>query len=105
MHPPPEDRSHHPLQSLLDGDESMGDFQAGDASGIGNATNETSANNHLGVNGPASGATTPSRSGTQTPERIRFKAFPYSGENDYLIFCEHRFLSVGGGYVVNHGRH
>ena len=28
---------------------------------------------------------------------IRFKAFPYSGVNDYLIFCEHGFLSVGGG--------
>ncbi|KAG7009158.1 hypothetical protein G7Y79_00003g010260 [Physcia stellaris] len=37
------------------------------------------------------------RSGTSTPERIRFKAFPYSGINDYLIFCEQGFLSVGGG--------
>ena len=44
---------------------------------------------------PASGQT--SRSGTSTPERIRFKAFPYSGINDYMIFCEHGFLSVGGG--------
>ena len=35
--------------------------------------------------------------GTSTPERIRFKAFPYSGVNDYMIFCEHGFLSVGGG--------
>ncbi|TVY24524.1 Oxidation resistance protein, partial [Lachnellula hyalina] len=32
-----------------------------------------------------------------TPERIRFKAFPYSGVNDYMIFCETGFLSVGGG--------
>ncbi|KAF1950275.1 TLD-domain-containing protein [Byssothecium circinans] len=38
-----------------------------------------------------------SRSGTSTPERIRFKAFPYSGINDYMMFCEHGFLSVGGG--------
>lgn len=38
-----------------------------------------------------------SRSGTSTPERIRFKAFPYSGVNDYMIFCETGFLSVGGG--------
>ncbi|KAF2731089.1 TLD-domain-containing protein [Polyplosphaeria fusca] len=38
-----------------------------------------------------------SRSGTSTPERIRFKAFPYSGVNDYMIFCEHSYLSVGGG--------
>jgi TLD len=36
-------------------------------------------------------------SGTSTPERIRFKAFPYSGINDYMIFCETGFLSVGGG--------
>ncbi|KAI4109239.1 MAG: hypothetical protein L6R37_000670 [Teloschistes peruensis] len=40
----------------------------------------------------------PTTSGTSTPtERIRFKAFPYSGINDYLIFCEQDFLSVGGG--------
>ncbi|CRG88209.1 Oxidation resistance protein 1 [Talaromyces islandicus] len=38
-----------------------------------------------------------SRSGTSTPERIRFKAFPYSGVNDYMMFCETGFLSVGGG--------
>jgi len=38
--------------------------------------------------------------GTSTPdthERIRFKAFPYSGINDYMILCENHFLSVGGG--------
>lgn len=41
----------------------------------------------------------PSASGTSTPteQRIRFKAFPYSGVNDYLIFCEQSFLSIGGG--------
>ncbi|KAF2429655.1 TLD-domain-containing protein [Tothia fuscella] len=38
-----------------------------------------------------------SRSGTSTPERIRFKAFPYSGVNDYMIFCEGGYLSIGGG--------
>ena len=36
-------------------------------------------------------------SGALTPERIRFKAFPYSGVNDYLILCETGFLSIGGG--------
>lgn len=36
-------------------------------------------------------------SGASTPERIRFKAFPYSGVNDYMMLCEHGFLSVGGG--------
>ncbi|OGM43892.1 oxidative stress response protein Oxr1 [Aspergillus bombycis] len=42
---------------------------------------------------PASGRT----SGASTPERIRFKAFPYSGVNDYMMFCETGFLSLGGG--------
>ncbi|RDW73742.1 putative oxidation resistance protein 1 [Coleophoma crateriformis] len=36
-------------------------------------------------------------SGASTPERIRFKAFPYSGVNDYLMLCETGFLSIGGG--------
>ncbi|TGZ82054.1 TLD-domain-containing protein [Ascodesmis nigricans] len=31
-------------------------------------------------------------------EKVRkFRAFPYSGENDYVILCEHGFLSMGGG--------
>ena len=33
----------------------------------------------------------------QQGDSIRFKAFPYSGINDYLIHCETDFLSVGGG--------
>ncbi|KAI2839824.1 hypothetical protein CBS11232_9295 [Aspergillus niger] len=44
-------------------------------------------------NGAGSGRT----SGTVTPEQIRFKAFPYSGVNDYMMFCETGFLSLGGG--------
>ncbi|KAI9643216.1 oxidation resistance protein 1 [Ciborinia camelliae] len=39
----------------------------------------------------------PSKSGSSTPERIRFKAFPYSGINDYMMLCETGFLSIGGG--------
>ncbi|KAK4943764.1 oxidation resistance protein 1 [Elasticomyces elasticus] len=39
----------------------------------------------------------PPRSGTSTPDRIRFKAFPYSGINDFLIYCESGYLSIGGG--------
>ncbi|KAI9743338.1 MAG: oxidation resistance protein 1 [Claussenomyces sp. TS43310] len=38
-----------------------------------------------------------SHTGASTPERIRFKAFPYSGVNDYMMLCEPSFLSVGGG--------
>jgi hypothetical protein len=37
------------------------------------------------------------KSGTATPDRIRFKAFPYTGENDFTIFCQPEFLSIGGG--------
>ena len=36
-------------------------------------------------------------SGTSTPDRIRFKAFPYSGMNDFMIYCEPSYLSIGGG--------
>lgn len=28
---------------------------------------------------------------------LKFKAFPYSGDNEYFILCEQGFLSVGGG--------
>jgi TLD len=37
------------------------------------------------------------KSGASTPDRIRFKAFPYSGINDFMIYCESGYLSVGGG--------
>ncbi|KAF3927192.1 hypothetical protein ABW20_dc0104034 [Dactylellina cionopaga] len=30
-------------------------------------------------------------------ENIRFKAFPYSGINDYMVLCDHNFISFGGG--------
>lgn len=56
----------------------------------------SSNNNNLLLSLPQTQGT---NSGTSTPERIRFKAFPYSGMNDYMIFCETGFLSVGGGYV------
>lgn len=36
-------------------------------------------------------------SGASTPDRIRFKAFPYSGVNDFMIYCQRDYLSVGGG--------
>ncbi|GFN19690.1 putative oxidative stress response protein Oxr1 [Aspergillus tubingensis] len=53
----------------------------------------TSSTSGAAGNGGASGRT----SGTVTPEQIRFKAFPYSGVNDYMMFCETGFLSLGGG--------
>ncbi|KAG8162882.1 hypothetical protein KVR01_007360 [Diaporthe batatas] len=41
-------------------------------------------------------ARTPSPNIPMTPV-IRFKAFPYSGENDFYMYCEPHCLSVGGG--------
>ena len=35
--------------------------------------------------------------GSVTPERIRFKAFPYTGENDFSMFCQPEYFSIGGG--------
>lgn len=45
-------------------------------------------------------STSKSSSRTQSPapsETIRFKAFPYSGLNDFCMNCETGFLSVGSG--------
>jgi len=53
----------------------------------------TSSNGNLAPPSSSSSLST----GTSTPERIRFKAFPYSGVNDCLMFCETGFLSIGGG--------
>ncbi|KAF3926765.1 hypothetical protein ABW21_db0207993 [Orbilia brochopaga] len=33
----------------------------------------------------------------KSTDNIRFKAFPYSGVNDYMILCDHHFISFGGG--------
>ncbi|PCG96231.1 TLDc [Penicillium occitanis (nom. inval.)] len=57
---------------------------------------ERKSNNNL-LSLPTQQSSSTTNSGTSTPERIRFKAFPYSGMNDYMIFCETGFLSVGGG--------
>lgn len=38
-----------------------------------------------------------SRCSTPSSETIRFKAFPYSGLNDFCMNCETGFLSVGSG--------
>ena len=32
-----------------------------------------------------------------SPQSIRFKAFPYSGVNEYYMLCEPHYLSVGAG--------
>ncbi|KFX88827.1 hypothetical protein O988_08892 [Pseudogymnoascus sp. VKM F-3808] len=32
-----------------------------------------------------------------SPSQVRFKAFPYSGINDYFMLCDATFFSIGGG--------
>jgi len=41
--------------------------------------------------------TTLSSSAFPNSPSIRFKAFPYSGVNEYYMLCEAHFLSVGAG--------
>jgi hypothetical protein len=60
--------------------------------GIAKSNSSVSLSSLNGTNG-ANGR----KSGTATPDRIRFKAFPYTGENDFTIFCQPEFLSIGGG--------
>ena len=48
---------------------------------------------------PASGSRDPSPATGNNHSRlpVRFKAFPYTGENDFTILCGQGYLSVGGG--------
>lgn len=63
---------------------------------IGVARNNSSAS-LASLNVPNANGTNGHKTGTSTPERIRFKAFPYTGENDYQVFCQADYMSVGGG--------
>ncbi|CAH0036918.1 unnamed protein product [Clonostachys solani] len=52
----------------------------------------------LGRNTTLAPMKSPTGASSPTPsDVIRFKAFPYSGLNDYCINCEQGFLSVGSG--------
>jgi hypothetical protein len=46
--------------------------------------------------GSGNGSLQPPRS-PASPQSIRFKAFPYSGVNEYYMLCEPHYLSVGAG--------
>lgn len=80
-----------------------GDARRNNASPSSTSSNTTTDNINNRLAPPRSQSQTPTldgrTSGTSTPERIRFKAFPYSGINDYMMFCETGFLSLGGGLV------
>ncbi|KAI1438146.1 TLD-domain-containing protein [Xylaria sp. CBS 124048] len=40
---------------------------------------------------------------TQPAHSVRFQTFAYTGANDYCMFCETKFLSVGGGHAGTFG--
>ncbi|GAP89860.2 putative oxidation resistance protein 1 [Rosellinia necatrix] len=52
----------------------------------------TSSSSHAHPDGGLSSATP-----TAHTQSIRFQTFAYTGANDYCMFCETKFLSVGGG--------
>lgn len=50
------------------------------------------------ISAAPNGEHTSASTGMSTPsERIRFRAFPYSGVNDFMIHCDRDYISVGGG--------
>ncbi|KAH6688690.1 oxidation resistance protein [Verticillium dahliae] len=50
-----------------------------------------------GEDAPAPPASPAAAAAAPPPPALRFKAFPYSGENEYCINCETGFLSMGAG--------
>lgn len=63
---------------------------------IANSNNNSSAS-LASLNGSNGGTNGHKAASLASAERIRFKAFPYTGENDFSIFCQPEYLSVGGG--------
>ena len=61
------------------------------------ASSPTSPRKFSALSSDALRLPSPVPSGMSTPERIRFKAFPYSGVNDFMIYCQKDYLSIGGG--------
>lgn len=57
----------------------------------------TNLNRHTTLAPPPRSPHDSARSSPTPSETIRFKAFPYSGLNDFYINCETGFLSVGSG--------
>ncbi|KAK7976350.1 hypothetical protein PG989_014813 [Apiospora arundinis] len=69
----------------------------------------TNGHHHLapGATDPSTNKLTPSptvsSAAAQQQHSIRFQNFAYTGANDYCMFCETKFLSVGGGQGANFG--
>nr|POE98313.1 oxidation resistance protein 1 [Quercus suber] len=63
---------------------------------VANSNNNSSAS--LVSLGASNGGTNGHKpASVSSSDRVRFKAFPYTGENDFSIFCQPEYLSVGGG--------
>ena len=52
---------------------------------------------HLNSNNRSAEHLRPDNKNTATPDRIRFKAFPYRGINEFMVYCEANYISIGGG--------
>ncbi|KAI1082619.1 TLD-domain-containing protein [Whalleya microplaca] len=66
-----------------------------------NTTSSSQQQNHLApsTTDPTTNKLAPVGAGAGTAgQSIRFQNFAYTGANDYCIFCETGFLSVGGGH-------
>ncbi|KAI1289002.1 TLD-domain-containing protein [Xylaria venustula] len=66
-------------------------------------TSASNGSSHAGAEHLAPGALDPtsnkrSSSPIATAQSVRFQTFAYTGANDYCMFCETKFLSVGGGH-------
>ncbi|RYC62518.1 hypothetical protein CHU98_g3671, partial [Xylaria longipes] len=59
------------------------------------------SSHHLTPHNTLDSATTTNKrapSPVPTTQSVRFQTFAYTGANDYCMFCETKFLSVGGGH-------
>jgi hypothetical protein len=67
-------------------------------------TNKLSSNTPIPpVASSAGGANAAAKAQAEAQHSVRFQNFPYTGLNDYCIFCETKFLSVGGGQGASYG--
>ncbi|KAI0969140.1 hypothetical protein F4678DRAFT_182415 [Xylaria arbuscula] len=66
-------------------------------------TSASNGSSHAGTEHLTPGALDPTSnkrapSPIPTAQSVRFQTFAYTGANDYCMFCETKFLSVGGGH-------
>ncbi|EAQ92204.1 hypothetical protein CHGG_00439 [Chaetomium globosum CBS 148.51] len=77
-----------PPPSLIDNDDTNANLRT---------TTISAAPHNINTNGNGNNNNVKPPSRTPTPQPIRFKAFPYSGINEYYMLCEAHFLSLGAG--------